>query len=169
VRRARVREGARWSGTREGWRLRRGGAGAWARRRRKPWGGANSAGTHVRAMERQGKAGAHGSGNGVEKEKLRNSTWAVRAGAVRQESWLSRTTTCRHACADAGPAARSDGTGAELRARGAVARRLSVDLHEESNGAAREGRRRLLRRKSRTKSGGTTNCSWRTEVAWRRR
>jgi hypothetical protein len=42
-----------------------------------------------------------------------------------------------------------------------------ADPHGESNGAAREGRRKPLRRKPRTKSGGTANCSWRMEVTWR--
>jgi hypothetical protein len=36
-----------------------------------------------------------------------SGTRAVRAGAVRQERWPSKTTTCRPACADAGPAAHS--------------------------------------------------------------
>jgi hypothetical protein len=60
-----------------------------------------------------------------------------------------------------------NGAGAELRARDAAARRLGADPHGENNGAAREGRRRPLRRKPRTKSSSTANCSWRTEVAWR--
>jgi hypothetical protein len=37
------------------------------------------------------------------------------------------------------------------------------------NKVARERRRRPLRRKPRTKSSGTANCSWRMEVAWRGR
>jgi hypothetical protein len=59
-----------------------------------------------------------------------------------------------------------DGAGAELRARDAAVRRLGADPHGENNGAARERRQRPLRRKPRTKSSGTVNCSWRTEVAW---
>jgi hypothetical protein len=59
-------------------------AGARARasgwRRRRLWGGASSAGMRVRVLKQHGKAGTHGSGNGVEEEKP------------------CRATACRHAC-----------------------------------------------------------------------
>jgi hypothetical protein len=83
-----------------------------------------------------------------------SGTRTVRAGAVRQERWPSRTMSCRRACADAGPAARlsaseahvcgsvgelergAHGAGTRRHTYAEVSARLSAMVQEWSSGLA---------------------------------
>jgi hypothetical protein len=75
-------------------------------------------GAGARRVEQRTARTALGRGRKQRRTGGVSGTRAVHAGAVRQERWPSRTTTCRRACADAGPAARS----------GTVCTSLSVEL-----------------------------------------
>jgi hypothetical protein len=90
-------------------RGRRWSTGAWARKRRRLWGGASSAGTRVRALERYGKTGTHESGNGVEEEKLcrrrreRHVGGACRSRAPREVTvWDNDMQACVCGCGTGG-------------------------------------------------------------------
>jgi hypothetical protein len=80
----------------------------------------------VQALERGGWTCAGVSG-----------TRAMRAGAVRQERWPSRTTTCKRACADAGPAARCGMVCASLSAELAVRERAGTRTRKYRRGCRR--------------------------------
>jgi hypothetical protein len=113
-----------------------------------------------RAQDRRGKAEASAgpaAGGGV----------AARAMACR--AMACRMMACRATACSAWRCPRwvSSGRdwvgvqGCRRGAGGAAVRHLLADPHG-SSGAARGGRRRPLRRRQRTRSGGTASCSWRT-------
>jgi hypothetical protein len=78
-----------------------------------------------------GARGRRGTSAGV------SGTRAMRAEAVRQEWWPSRTTTCKRACADAGPAARCGMVCASLTVELAVRERASTLMRKCRRGCRR--------------------------------
>jgi hypothetical protein len=174
---------ARWSGAGGAAQARRGswtGAGERALERR----GSGGAGVVVR-RRRSWRAGARrrGAGAALEREQHAGSGDGVRGAQRRRRREWHMGGACRSR-APGGVAMQSDDVQGsdvqrmavsplgELRPRpswyagrsrgaeGAAVRRLRADSHY-SNRAARGERRRPLRRKQRTRSGCTANCSWR--------
>jgi hypothetical protein len=113
--------------------------------------GAGAAQAREQARWRHGKAGA--SRQQEEEGQLRRRAGRRRAaycGVLAGQAQAATGLVCREVAHGAG---------------GAAVRRLRADSNGRS-GTACGGRRRPLRRRQRTRAGGTASCSWRTEMAW---